>query len=117
MSDNDNVHQLPEPGVILDLDLEQRPAKDVKPPFVVKVGGRKIPWADPAEIDWKKLASVQIPADMLRVALSNEDRAYLNEQDLPAWKFNKLLEAYSTHYDFEEKIREAKQRAEFAGLS
>lgn len=112
----DNVTRLPEPGVILDLDTVERPEKDVRPPFVVTVEGRKVTMQDPAEIDWRDLASVEIPADLLRVAMSTEDRVFLVERSLPAWKFNRLMEAYYTHYDLEDKIREAKRQAQFAGL-
>jgi hypothetical protein len=107
----DNVTRLPEPGVILDLDAEERDPKDVKPPFVAKVGDRNITMADPSEIDWRELASVEIPQDLLRVAMSKEDRNHLQRTALPGWKFNRLMEAYYTHYDLEEKIRAAKRQA------
>lgn len=109
----DNVSHLPEPGVVLDLDLETRPEKDVKPPFVVNVEGRKVSLSDPTEIDWRELASVEQPVDLLRVAMSREDRNYLYDLSLPAWKFNRLMEAYYSHYDLEEKIASAKRQAAF----
>lgn len=109
----DNVINLPEPGVILDLDVETRDPKDVKPPFVVNVEGKKLTLQDPTEIDWRDLAAVEIPADLLRVAMSREDRNYLQGLALPAWKFNRLMEAYYLHYDLEEKIRNAKRQAAF----
>lgn len=112
----DNVTHLPEPGVILDLDVEERPAKDVKPPFVAKIGGRNITFTDPAELDWRDLAGVEIPGDLLHVALEGDDLKHLRELTLPAWKFNRLLEAYYTHYDLEDKIRDAQRRAKLAGL-
>lgn len=106
-----NVINLPEPGVILDLDSETRDPKDVKPPFVVKVGEKNIALKDPTEVDWRDLAAVNIPADLLRVAMTREDRQYLSSLELPAWKFNRLMEAYYTHYDLEEKIKNAKRQA------
>lgn len=111
----DNVTHLPEPGVILDLDAETRDPKDVKPPFVAKIGDRNVTLQDPTEVDWRDLAAVEIPADLLRVAMSKADRNYLQGLALPAWKFNKLMEAYYTHYDLEEKIRNAKRQAQFGG--
>lgn len=111
----DNVSRLPEPGVILDLDLETRPAKDVKPPFVVNVEGQKVTLADPSEIDWRDLAVVEQPGDLLRVAMTREDRQYLQSLSLPGWKFNRLMEAYYAHYDLEEKIQNAKRQAAFGG--
>jgi len=110
---SDNVTHLPEPGVVLDLDAEERPSKDVLPPFVVTIGGRNVTFADPTEIDWKLLAEVDLPVDLLRVAMSKEDRKHLSSVDLPGWKFNRLMEAYYTHYDLEDKIRDAKRQAAF----
>lgn len=106
-----NVSKLPTPGVVLDLDIEERDEKDIKPPFVVVVGGRTITFADPAEIDWQLLAEVEGPHDLLRISLESEDRIFLNKQALKAWKFNRLMEAYYNHYDLEEKIREARRQA------
>jgi hypothetical protein len=108
-----NVTQLPEPGVVLDLDVEERPEEDVKPPFIAKVAGKNSPLQDPSEIDWRDLAAVEIPADLLRVAMTREDRQHLQGAALPAWKFNRLMESYYTHYDLEEKIRNAKRQASF----
>jgi len=113
---DDNVINLPEPGVILDLDAEERPASEIKPPFIVKVGGRNVTFADPADIDWRELATVSIPADLLRVSLSKEDLKHLQGLNLNAWKFNKLMEDYYDHYDLEDRIRDAKRQAQFAGL-
>ena len=107
----DNVTRLPEPGVILDLDVEERNPQDVKPPFIVKVGDKTITLQDPTEIDWRDLASVEIPQDLLRVAMSKEDRNHLQSLALPGWKFNRLMESYYTHYDLEDKIRAAKRQA------
>lgn len=109
----DNVTRLPEPGVILDLDAEERPEKDIKPPFVVNIESRRVTFADPTEIDWRDLAAVEIPADLLRVAMTRDDRQYLQGLALPTWKFNRLMEAYYTHYDLEDKIRNARRQAQF----
>ena len=109
----DNVSNLPQPGVILDLDALQRPEAEVKPPFVVNAGGRQITFTDPSEIDWQDLASLEVPADLFSVAMDREDRRYFRELPMPGWKFNKLMESYYTHYDFEEKIRAAKRQAQF----
>lgn len=114
MSDN-NVTQLPEPGVILNLDTLQRPEKDVKPPFIVVLAGRRITFTDPAEIDWQDLAGIDVPADLFSVALTRDDRNFFREQRMAGWKFNELMQSYYTHYDFEDKIRDAKRRANFSG--
>ena len=111
----DNVTRLPEPGVILDLDAEERAPQDVKPPFIVTIGGKNVTFADPTEIDWRDLAAVEVPGDLLRVAMSKEDRKHLQDTALPGWKFNRLMEAYYSHYDLEDKIRNAKRQAAFGG--
>lgn len=108
-----NVTKLPEPGVVLNLDTLERPEADVKPPFIVEIGGRKITFGDPGEVDWQDLAAIEVPADLFSVALTSEERSYFREQALPGWKFNELMKAYYTHYDFEEKIRAAKRQANF----
>jgi len=109
-----NVTNLPEPGVILDLDAYERPEKDIKPPFTVKVGGKKITFKDPAEIEWQDLASVEIPSDLFSVSLSKEDRTHIRETPMEGFRFNKLMESYYDHYDLEDKIRAAKRQATFA---
>lgn len=109
-----NVTKLPTPGVTLDLDTIERDSKDVKPPFVVAIEGRSITLGDPTDIDWRDLAGVEVPADLLRVAMSREDRVYLQSLALPTWKFNRLMEAYYTHYDLEDKIRNARRQAQFS---
>lgn len=109
-----NVTKLPEPGVTLDLDAAERPAADVKEPFVVKVNDQNLTFTDPGDIDWRDLATVEIPADLFRVSLSKEDRNHLLEANLPTWKFTKLMKTYYDYYDFEDKIRDAKRQAAFA---
>lgn len=109
----DNITKLPEPGVMLDLDAAERDAKDVKEPFVVKVADRKVTFTDPGDIDWRDLATVEIPADLFRVSLSKEDRQHLLDANLPTWKFTKLMKTYYDYYDFEDKIRDARRQAQF----
>lgn len=109
---NDVTH-LPTPGVILDLDIEQRDERDIKPPFIVTVGSKQVTFADPNEIDWRDLAAVKIPADILVAALSTEDLKHVRSQEMPAWKFNKLMDTYYDYYNLEEKIRDARRRDQF----
>ena len=108
-----NVTNLPDPGVILNLDTHERDPKDVKPPFIVILADRKITFSDPGEIDWQDLAAIEVPADLFSVALTPEDRQHFRDQRIPGWKFNDLMKSYYTHYDFEEKIRAAKRQANF----
>lgn len=113
---SDNISRLPEPGVILDLDTAERDPKEIKPPFVVKVADRNITFADPSDIDWRDLAAINAPGELLRVSLTREDFDHLREAALPTWKFGRLMKSYYEHYDMEEKIREAKRQQQFAGL-
>lgn len=107
----DNVTSLPDLTVVLNLDEEVRPEKDVKPPFIVKVGDKKITFKDPGEIDWRVLATIETPSDLVRVSLETEDRQHLTSQILPGWKFNRLMDSYYQHYDMEDRIQEARTRA------
>lgn len=109
------VTNLPEPGVVLDLDAYERPEAEVKPPFTVKVQDRVITFEDPAEIDWQDLAGIEVPADLFSVAMSKEDRNFFRNLRMPGHKFNHLMKAYYDYYDFEEKIRSAKRQQQFGG--
>lgn len=111
-----DVTHLPTPGVVLDLDIVERDPSEVKPPFVIKVGGRSITFLDPEEINWEDLAAVGSPQDLIHVSLEREDRDFIFKQNLPTWKFNKLMESYYVHYDLETKIAAARRQAQLNGL-
>lgn len=111
----DNVTALPG-SITLDLDAAQRPANEVKPPFVVKIQDREIGMKDPAELDWRDLILMESPTEFLRLSLSKEDREFLLSQDLPGWKFNQLMEAYYTHFDLDEKVRSARRQERLSGV-
>ena len=112
---DDNVTALPG-RITLDLDAAARPDGEVKPPFVVVVKGREISMEDPAELDWRDLILLESPTEFLRLALSAEDRKFLLAQDLPGWKFNQLMEAYYSHYDLDEKVRQARRQQQLGGI-
>ena len=97
--------------IVFDLDAEVRPASEIKPPFVFTLKGREITMADPADMDWRDLAAVEEPSDLIEGALSYDDREFLANQELEAWRFNALMEAYYNHYDLEAAVRKAKRRA------
>lgn len=94
----DNVTPLLPEDVVFDLDAAQRPDKEVKPPFKTRVNGRVIVMNDPAEFDWQDLIDISHPNDFLVHCLSDDDRYWLQDQKIEAWKFNNLLEAYMRHY-------------------
>lgn len=104
------VTELPNKNVVLDLDAEERGEEEVAP-FVVKIGDREITMIDPDTVDWRDLLLMTDPTEFLRLALSKDDREYLAKQSMPGWKFNRLLEAYYTHYDLDERIRQAQRRS------
>jgi hypothetical protein len=107
------VIPLPDRSVAIDLDNLTRDEKEVKPPFVVAIKGRKITFTDPAEVDWQDLAVVEGPADIFRICLSKEDRVFFADQEIPGWKLNALFDAFNSHYDFDERVAKARRRAQF----
>jgi hypothetical protein len=108
----DNISHLPEPGLILDLDAEER-SSERKPPFKIKVGDRVITFADPEDLDWRDVAAVEGPQDLVRVSLSKEDRLHITSTPMPSWKFGKLMKSYYDYYGLEEKIENARRQAQF----
>jgi len=114
MSDS-NVRELPS-NITLDLDAEQRPESEVKPPFAVKINDRVITMEDPANLDWRDLILLDDPTQFLRLALSPEDRKYLlNQDNVPGWKFNRFMEAYYAHYELDEKVAKARRQQALGG--
>lgn len=114
---DDQISRLPQTGVVLDLDVAERdPNEADRPPYAVNVAGKVVVLVDPDEVDWVELADVHIPADMLRLVMSDEDFRHLTSAKIPTWKFKRLLEGYYEHYDVEDKIRAAKRQASLRGL-
>lgn len=105
------VVPMPDPAVVLDLDAYETPEDEVLPPYVVKVGGKNITFLDPGDIEWRLLASIENPGDMIRVSLSKEDREHIREQEISGRKFGALMKGYYDHYGLEDKIAEAKRQA------
>lgn len=85
------------PKIVLNLDEFER--KNTKDPFTVVVGGKPITFTDPEEMDWEDLAELDSPGDFIDLCLNDEDREHVYAQNLPAFKFKKLWEAYQQHYD------------------
>jgi len=110
MADNNNK------AVVFDLDAEKRPESEVKPPFVVTVNGREITMKDPSDVDWRDLAGLERPTDLVRIAMSSEDRDYMADQEIEAWRFNRLMEAYYVHYDMEKVVKSARRREQMSSI-
>ncbi|MFG3710883.1 hypothetical protein [Micromonospora sp. NPDC047730] len=87
----------PRTDVALDLDtLEREGAKD---PFTFRHGGKRFMMSDPQEIDWQKLlVALRDPVFFMTLALPADDREEFFSLDMPSWKMNRLVKAYSEHY-------------------
>lgn len=112
---SDNVAPFVQP-VDFDLDAAQRPASAIKPKFAATIGGRRVEFEDPEELDWKDLLDIEEPIGFLRYSVSEDDRIHILAQKMPAWKLSQLMEAYQLHYGFEDKAAEARRKARLAGL-
>lgn len=113
MSDESNVSQLPG-NIVFNLDEVERPAEDIKPPFVFAFKGRELRMEDPAELDWRDLLLMDDPTQFIKLALAKDDRKWLYDQGFESWRFGKLIEAYSNHFDLEGQMRKARQQARLA---
>lgn len=93
----DNVTQLNQ-RVNSNLDEMER---DGKAPFAAVVNNQRFEMKDPNEIDFKDLMTIEHPANFLKYALTDEGKKILAENDVPGWKFNKLIEDYMKYYDLD----------------
>lgn len=114
MSDDSNVSQLPE-SINFDLDTVERDPKEVKPPFRTKVGDRVIEMVDPSTLDWRDVMLMTNPTDLIRLSLSAEDRTHLQSVGFESWKFGKLLEAYSEHFELDKLVEDARRQGALGG--
>lgn len=114
MSD-DNVTQLPTGDIDFDLDTVEKDAKDVRPPFVTHVKGRRIPMISPDDVDWQDLMILENPAELLQYVISREDLKHIRDQAVPAWKIGKLMDRYSEHFGLEDRIQQVRRESKLAG--
>lgn len=101
-----NVKSLP--GRV-NINLDEIENEEAKEPFVAVLAGREIVFSDPAELDWQDLLEIGDPVDFLRYVVSEEDRKHIHKQKLPAFKFNRLMEAFMTYYELDEKLEQARR--------
>ena len=111
MTDDSNVVPMPDTSVTFDLDAAKRPESEIKPPFVVKIGGRKVTLGDPADVDWKDLVVLEGPGELLKFTTSPEDLRHIETIDTEGWRFGQLLERYSEYYELDQVLQKAKRRA------
>lgn len=84
--------------VSLDLDTLERDGG--RPgPFVFKHEGDIFQMMDPEETDWQDLLSgLRNPALFIRFTMSIEDQKRFFNLRVPAWKMNRVMQAYQKHY-------------------
>lgn len=87
------------PGVVFDLDLVENDRGDEKP-FVARINEREIAFQNPKDVDWVVLADLgDDPVEFVQVCVKDEkDADWLITQELPAWKADKLVDAFMRHY-------------------
>jgi hypothetical protein len=105
------VRDLPVGGVDFDLDSVERDAQDVYPLFHSNIGGKRIPFINPDEVDWQDLAFLDSPVELLQFLVTPEDLRHIREQKIPGWKLGKLMEAVTTHYGWDKKFEQAQREA------
>ena len=91
--------------IALNLDTVQRDPAEVKDPFVVTLGGKRLVFTDAADLDWEVLAQMDSPQDFVEQCLSEADQAHLYEAKLPGWKFAELWKSYQAYYGLEQRGR------------
>lgn len=81
-------------------DLDALEREGAKEPFVVQIGGERANFSDPQELDWQELVTMNTedPHQFLRAVIAPDDQDKFFNAHMPAWKLNKLVEAYMAHY-------------------
>jgi hypothetical protein len=83
----------------LDLDALEREGA-VAEPFTFQHDGKTYSMLDPQAIDWQALLSgLRNPALFVRFAIPISDQKDFFGAKVPAWKMNKLMEAYTSHFN------------------
>lgn len=86
--------------ISIDLDALEY---DEHEPFRFKLAGRVIELGDPNLVDWKILAEMQQPIELLRhVTKSDEDRKWLRDNPLPIEGLHRLMDKYAAHFKLPE---------------
>lgn len=82
--------------VAFNLDTFER--ENAPEPFVIVLGGRRIEFADPQDLDWQDLMEIDDPDELTEKCLSAEDKVYFYSQKIEAFKLRELLERFRDHY-------------------
>lgn len=82
----------------MDLDALEREGGSPEP-FSFRHNSRRYTLLDPKEIDWQDLISaLSNPYVFFSVTLAEGDQPTFMGTKMPAWKLNKLIDAYIEHY-------------------
>jgi hypothetical protein len=96
---SDQTENATKDAVTLNLDVLEREG-DVPGPFTFTHDGELYTMLDPQEVDWQDLLSgLRNPALFIRFAMSITDQKRFFAKRVPAWKMNKLMEAYTSHFN------------------
>lgn len=97
MATTKKVTALPE-RVSINLDSLER--EDRPEEFSAVVGGKRLVFADPKEVDYRLLMEFEAnPNLFFSEALSEEDKEHWDSQErIPAWKLEALVAAYRDHF-------------------
>lgn len=84
---------------VFDLDAVENERKDEQK-FIAKVNGRQITFINPKDANWLDLADLSDdPAEFVALCVEDDaDSAFLMSEDIPAWRMDKLIEAFMRHY-------------------
>lgn len=107
-----NLSTLPQ-DVNLDLDVLEL---ELAPDFRVAVGGRTLAFHDPAGLNWQEVLFLDNPLELFRLCLSNEDKNFLLDQNIPAQKISKLFEGFSKHFKLDEQMAAARRQAKISEM-
>lgn len=82
-------------------ERKQDPSRPVNFAFVL--AGRRIELGNPNDVDWKILAEMQAPVELLKhVTQSDEDRTWMREHEMSIEALKDLMDKYSRHYGLPE---------------
>lgn len=97
MADNEIVH--------LNLDTEERKGY---PPYHFVVGGNRLTFKDPTELDWQTLEGLTTIDALAEYCMSDEDRKLFYGTPMAAYKLPILFDDVQRHFELGEyakKIR------------
>ncbi len=102
------------------LDLDALERDETAEPFVFTVAGQTFSLVHPGDIDWHYTEALESgsPAVLLQAILGDQYEDFA-KVEVPAWKLNKLLEAWGKHngVDLGESVASSGSSATTAALS